>query len=83
MAEIPPGTRQQCSLCQVEIQGMVGGNDLVHFSQGGPGTRAKLWARVCQYAQERGGCINSNPALRSEPNPTDFYGEAPPIELNP
>ena len=49
MPSIPPGSRQRCNLCQVEIQGMAGGKDLVHFSQGAPGSRAKLWARVCQY----------------------------------
>ena len=52
MVSIPPGSRRRCSLCQVEIQGMAGGNDQVLFSQGAPGTRAKLWARVCQYVKE-------------------------------
>jgi len=40
MPSIPPGTRQRCNLCKVEIQGMAGGNDLVHFSMGAPGSRA-------------------------------------------
>ncbi|HBU26799.1 MAG TPA: hypothetical protein DEB19_05715 [Synechococcales bacterium UBA8138] len=74
---------QVCPLCNATIDPALGSANEVRFSAGANGSRAKLWARVCQYAQERGGCINSNPALRSEPNPTDFYGEAPPIELNP
>ncbi|WP_293090315.1 hypothetical protein [Okeania sp. SIO3B5] len=35
-----------CPVCLVKI---VGG-DRVLFSSGPPGTKAKLWARVCQYA---------------------------------
>jgi hypothetical protein len=84
MAPIPPGTRQRCSLCQVEIQGMVGGGDLVHFSMGAPGTRAKLWARVCQYLQtpeQRGTCLNQDPALRGEVTASDHYAEAPVLDL--
>lgn len=84
MAAIPPGSRQRCSLCQVEIQGMVGGGDLVHFSQGGPGTRAKLWARVCQYLkndQQRALCLNQDVSLRGEVARSDYYAEAPVIDL--
>jgi hypothetical protein len=86
MAAIPPGSRQRCSLCQVEIQGMVGGNDLVHFSQGAPGTRAKLWARVCQYLrtdEQKGQCLNQDPSLRGTVQPSDFFAEAPIIEMPP
>jgi hypothetical protein len=67
MTAIPPGTRQRCSVCGVEIQGMAGGKDLVHFSHGTPGTRAKLWARVCQYLRDddkQRQCLNQNPADR-------------------
>ena len=84
MAAIPPGSRQRCSLCQVEIQGMVGGNDLVHFSQGAPGTRAKLWARVCQYlrtGEQKGQCLNQDPSLRGEIQPGDNYMEPPAVDL--
>jgi len=85
MAAIPPGSRQRCSLCQVEIQGMTGGADLVHFSQGAPGTRAKLWARVCQYLrspEQTGQCLNQDPALRGEVRSSDYYAEAPEVDLS-
>jgi len=86
MAEIPPGMRQRCSLCQVEIQGMVGGNDLVHFSQGGPGTRAKLWARVCQYlrtGEQQAQCLNQDASQRGTVQQSDYFAEAPIIEIPP
>lgn len=84
MPSIPPGSRQRCTVCQVEIQGMAGGNDLVHFSQGPVGTRAKLWARVCQYLnspEKCSLCLNQDPALRGEVVRSDYYAEAPEIDL--
>ncbi|NDG75796.1 MAG: hypothetical protein EBX49_10825 [Synechococcaceae bacterium WB8_1B_136] len=84
MAAIPPGTRQRCALCQVEIQGMAGGGDLVHFSHGGPSSRSKLWARVCQYLrtdEQKGQCLNQDPSLRGELQPGDNYMDAPGIDL--
>lgn len=63
---------------------MVGGNDLVHFSQGGPGTRAKLWARVCQYLrtdEQKGQCLNQDASQRGTVQPSDYFAEAPVIEL--
>ncbi len=84
MAAIPPGSRQRCTVCGVEIQGMVGGGDLVHFSQGGPGSRAKLWARVCQYLKgdaQRAQCLNQDANLRGSVTPSDYYAEAPMIDL--
>ena len=84
MAAIPPGERRRCSLCQVEIQGMVGGGDLVHFSQGAPGSRAKLWARVCQYLrsdEQKAQCLNQDTGLRGQVQPSDYYAEAPAIDL--
>jgi hypothetical protein len=84
MAAIPPGSRQRCSLCQVEIQGTVGGGDLVHFSQGGPGTRAKLWARVCQFLksdEQRAQCLNQDTNLRGTVGPSDYYAEPPAVDL--
>jgi hypothetical protein len=85
MAAIPPGSRQRCSLCQVEIQGMTGGADLVHFSQGAPGSRSKLWARVCQYLrspEQTGQCLNQDPALRGEVRTSDYYAEPPQVDLS-
>lgn len=85
MAAIPPGERRRCSLCQVEIQGMAGGVDLVHFSQGAPGSRAKLWARVCQYLrsdEQKTQCLNQDQALRGTVVQSDFYAEAPIVDLS-
>jgi hypothetical protein len=85
MASIPPGTRRRCALCTVEIQGMAGGGDLVHFSQGAPGTRAKLWARVCQYLrspEQCAQCINQDLALRGEVTGSDYYAEAPTFDFS-
>jgi hypothetical protein len=85
MASIPPGSRQRCTLCQVEIQGMVGNKDLVHFSQGAPGSRAKLWARVCQYLrspEQCSQCINQDTSLRGEVTSSDYYAEAPVLDLS-
>jgi hypothetical protein len=84
MTAIPPGSRRRCSLCQVEIQGMAGGNDLVHFSMGAPGSRAKLWARVCQYLrspEQCSQCLNQDPALRGTVTANDYYAEAPVLDL--
>jgi len=84
MASIPPGTRQRCPLCTVELQGMAGGQDLVLFSQGAPGSRAKLWARVCQYLrtpEQCGQCLNQDLSQRGEVSANDYYAEAPVFEL--
>ena len=84
MATIPPGSRQRCSLCQVDIQAMAGGNDLVYFSHGGPGSRAKLWARVCQYLrsdEQKRQCLNQDPAVPGQVQASDYFAEAPIITL--
>ena len=63
---------------------MGGGTDLVHVCQGAPGTRAKLWARVCQYLRsdgQRGQCINQDATLRGTVVQSDYYAEAPVIDL--
>lgn len=63
---------------------MAGGNDLVHFSQGAPGTRAKLWARVCQYLRsdaQRAQCLNQDASQRGTVVQSDYYAEAPVIDL--
>ncbi len=65
---------------------MVGGADLVYFSQGGPGTRAKLWARVCQYIksdEQRAQCLNQDCNLRGNVSPSDYYAEPPAVDLGP
>lgn len=84
MAAIPPGTRQRCSLCQVEILGMAGGIDQVNFSCGGPSTRSKLWARVCQYLrtdEQKARCLNQDATLRGDIQPGDNFMEPPVVDL--
>ncbi|APD48464.1 hypothetical protein KQ302_09060 [Synechococcus sp. CS-602] len=77
MGTILPGTLKRCSLCQVEIRGLAGGQEQVIFSQGAPGTRAKLWARVCQYVKEPQRCLNQDVTQRGAVQVDDFYGEPP------
>ena len=63
---------------------MAGGKDLVHFSQGGPASRAKLWARVCQFLRsddQLSRCINQDPSLRGEVQSSDYYAEPPAVDL--
>ncbi|NMF85371.1 hypothetical protein [Nodosilinea sp. P-1105] len=48
---------QTCSVCGVKILVGIVGGDRVIFSAGPPGTRAKLYARVCRYVN-KSGCIN-------------------------
>ncbi len=63
---------------------MAGGKDLVHFSHGTPGTRAKLWARVCQYLRDddkQRQCLNQDPTLRGSVQTSDYFAEAPVIDL--
>lgn len=63
---------------------MVGGNDMVHFSMGAPGSRAKLWARVCQYLrtpEQCGQCLNQDAGQRGTVTASDYYAEAPVLDL--
>jgi hypothetical protein len=78
------GSRRRCTLCEVEIQSLAGGQDLVHFSLGAPGTRSKLWARVCQYLrtpEQCGQCLNQDPSLRGEVSNSDYYAEPPVLDM--
>jgi len=45
---------QTCPTCGVSIV-----RDVVYFSNGSPGSRARLYARVCQYAKQRD-CLNQD-----------------------
>ncbi|MEM6449069.1 MAG: hypothetical protein AAF703_02020 [Cyanobacteria bacterium P01_D01_bin.105] len=49
---------QTCPICSVKIIDGDTAGDHVIFSTGPQGTRAKLWARVCQFNQ-KAGCINA------------------------
>ena len=67
---------QVCPVCGVKILGGVVGGDRVLFSAGPPGTRARLWARVCRHVQ-KAGCINPQGGSQA-PGADDFYKpEAP------
>ena len=75
--------RQRCALCQVEIDSS-SGIDQVLMSRGGPSTRSKLWARVCQYLstdEQKAQCINQDPSKRGVEQPGDGYAELPAIDL--
>ncbi|MDJ0730212.1 MAG: hypothetical protein QNJ33_09510 [Crocosphaera sp.] len=59
---------ETCPVCGVEI---VGG-DKVIFSSGPVGTRARLWARVCNYAK-KSGCINQDQEAIGTVHENDYY----------
>ena len=83
MTSTEPGF-QRCALCQVEIQVEGSTSDRVIFSRGTPGTRSKLWARVCQYLksdEQKQQCINQDPALRGTPQPGDGFEEISALQL--
>lgn len=48
-------SKESCPVCGVIIE-----DNIVYFSHGNPGTRERLYARVCHFALERGKkeCIN-------------------------
>ena len=52
---------QVCPICKISITE----DGQVNFSTGNPGTRARLYARVCQFAQ-KSGCINQDADLIGE-----------------
>ena len=84
MVTSSPGSRRRCTLCEVEIQSLAGGQDLVHFSLGAPGTRSKLWARVCQYLrtpEQCAQCLNQDPRLRGDVSNSDYYAEPPVLDM--
>ncbi|WP_228035342.1 hypothetical protein [Oculatella sp. LEGE 06141] len=62
-----------CPACGVKIEA----GERVLFSAGPVGTRARLWARVCQYAKKPG-CINLNTDAIGPIAASDYYGD---IEL--
>jgi hypothetical protein len=60
--------KQLCPVCGVSIAE----NGLVNFSTGKPGTRARLYARVCQYT-DKNECINQDPELIGEITSSDGF----------
>ena len=61
MSNNNPQNPQICPVCGVSITE----DGQVNFSNGRPGTRARLYARVCQYAQKPE-CINQESELIGE-----------------
>lgn len=59
---------EKCPVCGVEIEN----GAKVNFSYGPPGTRARLWARVCNYAQNSA-CINRDEAAIGNVASQDYY----------
>lgn len=70
-----PSQDQSCPVCGVTIA-----NDVVHFANGSTGTRARLYARVCQYAKKPD-CVNQDKALIGEVLQEDGFMEAPQINF--
>lgn len=66
---------QLCPICGVTIQSAVGG-DRVLFSSGPVGTRAKLWARVCQFVNKPE-CINRDKATIGQVSDADYFRPDP------
>lgn len=64
-------SEQVCPICGVKIIPL-GNTDRVIFSTGAPGTRAKLWARVCRFVN-RPGCINQDQARIGTVSSSDYY----------
>ncbi|PSN13387.1 hypothetical protein C7293_16215 [filamentous cyanobacterium CCT1] len=62
---------QTCPVCGVKILVGIVGGDRVLFSAGPPGTRARLYARVCRYV-DKPGCINKDGGSQAA-NPNDYY----------
>jgi hypothetical protein len=63
---------QVCPACGVKITA----TDQVLFSSGTPGSRGRLWARVCQYAK-KSGCINQDEQAIGRIPAQDFYDPTP------
>jgi hypothetical protein len=59
---------EKCSVCGVEIEN----GSKVNFSCGPSGTRARLWARVCQFTQ-KDGCINRDETAIGDVASSDYY----------
>lgn len=58
---------ETCKACGVTIE-----DNKVLFSCGKPGTRDRLYVRVCKYAVDKKNCINKN-IDESKVDLNDFY----------
>ncbi|MBD2653215.1 hypothetical protein IQ225_02505 [Synechocystis salina LEGE 06155] len=59
---------ETCPVCGVTIEN---GSKVV-FSSGPAGTRARLWARVCNFARNTS-CINQDEAAIGNVSSQDYY----------
>lgn len=66
--KIQPENISFCPICGVSITE----TGQVNFTHGSPGTRARLYVRVCQYT-DKPGCINRKPELIGEVIPSDEF----------
>ncbi|MEL6352357.1 MAG: hypothetical protein AAFR58_11355 [Cyanobacteria bacterium J06627_28] len=73
-------TTQTCPICGVDIKVGAAGGDQVIFSTGPQGTRAKLWARVCQF-NKKPGCINAQGKNETIAD-SDYYKDAPSTDVS-
>ncbi|MEM9907087.1 MAG: hypothetical protein AAF921_18890 [Cyanobacteria bacterium P01_D01_bin.44] len=71
----PQSAGETCPVCNVTIV-----NNEVRFSTGQPGTRARLYARVCKYVNKPE-CINQDPDLIGEVLREDGYIEGEDLKL--
>lgn len=70
---MPQDNIEVCPVCGVKILKVPGlGKDKVMFSIGPSGTRAILWARVCQYTQKPG-CINRDRDAIGDTKPGGYH----------
>lgn len=61
-------SEETCPVCKVKIED----GAKVVFSAGPSGTRARLWARVCQFAKNPD-CINQDEAIAGNIVSSDYY----------
>lgn len=64
--------KQNCPVCGVIIE-EDGSGFPVKFAEGTPGTRSRLYARVCQYTKDSR-CINKDKNILTIV-PSDYYSE--------
>ncbi len=67
---------QLCPVCGVSITE----DGQVNFSNGNPGTCARLYARVCQYAQ-KSECINQESPLIGEITREDYFDSGENLQM--
>lgn len=67
--KMTPDSLQKCPVCGVLIEN----DSKVLFSCGPSGTRARLYARVCQFAKDKADCINQDDSKIGDISSNDYY----------